>query len=136
VTVRPMNFGRADWGQDYFDVRVPEIENIDDSTIIMAGYDPLAYIIPFFPEGTRFVRVHGNFLHPASNTLLQVKIRKLLKNSKTLYILYKEKRNYKEKVDYNSILNFYNLKINMQNYKKLSTRFDDDLILFSVSQLN
>ena len=136
ATMVPMNWGRVSWGQDYFNVRIPEIHNIANSTIIMAGYDPLAYIIPFFPERTRFVRVQSNFLLPDSNTLLQVKIRKLLKNSNTLYILYKENRQYKEKVDYNSILKFYDLKITEQNYIKLSTRFDDDLYLFPVSQLN
>jgi hypothetical protein len=136
VAVVPMNWGRVPWGQDYFDVRIQEIENIADSTIIMAGYEPLAYIIPFFPESTRFVRVHSYFLHPSSDTLLQVKIRKLLKKSKTLYLLYKEKHKNKEKVDYNSILKFYNLKITKQNFIKISTRFDDDLFLFPVSQLN
>ena len=49
VTVVPMNWARESWGNDYFDVKIPPISNIANSTIIMAGYDPLAYIIPFFP---------------------------------------------------------------------------------------
>lgn len=136
VTMVPMHWGRVPWTKDYFDFKMPPIENVANSTIIMAGYDPLAYIVPFFPENTRFVRIQSNFFKPSSNTLLQVKVREALQNSKSLYILSKEKRLYKEKVDYDKILKLYNLKIVKQNFKKLSTRFDNDLILFPLSPLN
>jgi hypothetical protein len=132
VTVSPINWGRVAWADSYFDVRIPPLENIDRSIVIMADDEPLSYIIPFFPKSTRFISVQNNFTNPASKTLLQDKIRKILQESGgNLYLLYKEK----SRNDYDGILKFYNLKITKQNFKRLYTRFDDDLFLFPVAHI-
>jgi len=132
VTMSPINWGRVAWGQSYFDVRIPPIENIDHSIVIMADNEPLSYIIPFFPKSTRFVSVKNNFMSPSSKTLLQARTKEILQNSGTLYLLYKEKS---QGVDYSSILEVYGLKIIKQNVKKIYTRFDDDLFLVPVAHL-
>ena len=131
VTVSPMNHGRVSWTESYFGVRVPPLENIADSTIIMAGDNPLSYIIPFFPKSTRFISVSNNFTNPSSKTLLQAKIKKILHGEGlNIYLLYKEKN---PKVDYDSILKFYNLKTVKNESERLHTRFDDDLFLVPVT---
>jgi len=108
VNVSPMNHGRVSWAKSYFDVRVPTLENIADSTIIMAGDNPLSYVIPFFPKSARFISVSNNFTSPSSETLLQTKIKKILHDEgSNIYLLGKRKN---PKIDYTNILKFYNLK--------------------------
>ncbi len=129
VTMSPINWGRVAWGQNYFDVRIPPLENINHTIVIMADNEPLSYIIPFFPKSTRFVSVKNNFMRPSSKTLLQDKIRNILqKSANSKYLLYKGKSH----EDYDSILKFYNLKIAKKNFKRLYTNFDDDLFLVPV----
>lgn len=129
VTMSPINWGRVAWGQNYFDVRIPPLENINHSIVIMADNEPLSYIIPFFPKSTRFVSVKNNFMSPSSKTLLQDKIRNILQKSDNIkYLLYKGK----SRENYEGILKFYNLKIATKNFKRLYTNFDDDLFLVPV----
>lgn len=76
ATVSPPNWGRAAWEESYFYVRIPQTPSIANSIIIMADGEPLSYIIPYFPKGTRFVNINNNFLKSSSKNLLQDKIKK------------------------------------------------------------
>jgi hypothetical protein len=66
VLVLPGNWGRASWplSADYFNVPVPPIDQPAASMVIMAGWQPAAYVIPKFPPELRFIRIQGNFTSP------------------------------------------------------------------------
>jgi hypothetical protein len=131
LTMSPMNWGRVAWSDNYFGVELPPIKKIDHATIIMAGDDPLSYVIPFFPKGTRFVNVKSNFIKPSSSKLWHEKIKMILQDQSTdnTYLLY---RGNNQKIDYEKILKLYNLRVPENKYKKLYSRFDDNLYLVPV----
>jgi putative flippase GtrA len=65
ATVQPGDWGRRPWGKDYFGVEPPAISHPDRTIVLMAGYEPTAYMIPFFPRQVRFLRVQGYFTGPS-----------------------------------------------------------------------
>ncbi len=133
ITMSPMNWDRVAWTESYFDVRIPSLENIARAGVIMADNEPLSYIVPSFPENTRFVSVKNNFMNPASETMLQKKVRETLSNcGGDLYLLYTDK----SREDYESILRSYDLKMNKQNGTKVFTKLSDDLYLVPVSRMS
>jgi len=67
VTLKPGNWGRVSWGTDYFGVQAPVIADPDQSMALMTGVEPFAYLIPFFPKSTRFVRVESYFTGPSES---------------------------------------------------------------------
>lgn len=66
VTLTPMNWGRVDWSDDYFGVTPPPIADPAHTFILMAGHEPTAYIIPFFPPEIRFLRIESYFTGPSA----------------------------------------------------------------------
>lgn len=91
VTLTPMNWGRVDWSDDYFGVIPPPIPDPAHTMILMAGHEPTAYVIPFFPPQIRFLRIQSYFTGPSaqpngSDRLMQ----RLIGDHKgPLYILYR-----------------------------------------------
>jgi hypothetical protein len=65
ATVHPGSWGRAAWSDDYFGVRPPPIPDPANSIVVMAGTEPLAYAIPFFPPEVPFLRIEGWFTGPS-----------------------------------------------------------------------
>ncbi len=87
----PLDFGRQPFVENLMRVRPPAWEGLDRSVVVMAGMDPYSYIIPSFPESTRFVRVESNFIYPGRNYNLDEKIGRILSaydENKTLAYLY------------------------------------------------
>ncbi len=135
VTERPMGWGRVPWTDDFFDVHVPVYKDLDHAMVIMAGYDPVSYVIPYFPETTRFVRVQSNFTGPASRTLLQTEIREILQQENIpKYFLYKEK-DHKNDMDLDDVLSHYRLRFDKGQCRKIQSKLDDDLYLCTVHTL-
>jgi hypothetical protein len=66
VTLRPGDWGRVAWAAegDYVGVRVPPIERLESSLVLMSGFQPFSYVIPRFPPATRFLRVQSYFSWP------------------------------------------------------------------------
>jgi len=129
--VAPMDWGREAWTDSFFDVKVPNVVNLDSSTVIIADEQPLSYVVPFFPKSTRFVSVNNNFMRPGLTNGLQDLVRDTLRTcGDDILLLYSEK-SYK---DYQSILGFYNLRIDGEIKAFLSTKLDDHLYLVSVSR--
>jgi hypothetical protein len=57
-----VSWGRGSWGTPtYFDVGLPPAAKVNDALVVMTGRQPLSFVIPFFANGTRFVRVQSNF---------------------------------------------------------------------------
>lgn len=66
-TVMPGAWGRRPWADDYFGIKavMPSIPR--QSLVLTTGYDPMAYMIPYFPPEVRFLRIQG-FLTGPSDT--------------------------------------------------------------------
>jgi hypothetical protein len=71
VTVQPSNWGRLPWDKTWFDIKVPAVTAPEKTMIIMISTDPISYVIPFFSEDIRFVRIEGNFDPFFKNTLFE-----------------------------------------------------------------
>lgn len=78
------------WNKSFFRVNVPDMEQLDSSIVFMAGKDPIAYLIPFFPPGARFIRLesHFRFNNPGVETKFHEEINALIQNHDgSLYLL-------------------------------------------------
>jgi len=66
-TLKPGNWGRVPWGTDYFGVHPPTIADPANTMVIMTGVEPYSYLIPFFPESVRFIRIESYFTGPSQS---------------------------------------------------------------------
>lgn len=71
VTVQPSNWGRLPWDQSWFGVKVPTITSPEKTMILMVSSEPISYLIPFFDNDIRFVRIEGNFNPLFRDTLFE-----------------------------------------------------------------
>ena len=56
------SWGRGTWKTGtYFDIALPSRAVAEGTMVVMAGQQRLAFVIPFFGNGVRFVRVQSNF---------------------------------------------------------------------------
>jgi hypothetical protein len=74
----PIDFGRQRFDDDLLKAVPPPITDLGKSTVLMTGYEPTAFIVPSFPEQTRFVRISSTFITPGRNVFLDGVIRKIL----------------------------------------------------------
>ncbi len=61
VTLNPTDWGRRPWADDYFGVHPPVLSEPGNTLILLTGYEPMAYMIPFFPQQVRFLRIQRYF---------------------------------------------------------------------------
>jgi hypothetical protein len=81
-------WGRLPWADEFFGVHPPSTQLNENAVVLISSGDPLAYVIPAFPENVRFVRVEGNFLNPTQKTALTDHIRSVIAESvENLYLL-------------------------------------------------
>ena len=127
---------RISWGDPFFRVKVPKVEQLDESIIIMAGKDALAYLIPFFPAGTRFVRLESyfKFTNPGVDTKFQKEIKELIKNHKGPFYLL-SRLGYI--LEHERVVEAYNLKIYRdESYAIFSEHEPKGLRLWRVQKIN
>lgn len=94
VTTKPLAWDRVPWesnAKDYFGVQLPRMLDADHTIILLTGYEPLAYVIPYFPRNIPFLRIHSYFTgpsdHPNGYDLLMQ--RKIAAHDGPIYILYR-----------------------------------------------
>src|SRR5271157_5976250 len=136
LTTSPLHWERLPWGESFFDVRIPNIQNLAQATVVMAGDDPLAYVIPYFPAGTRFVRIQRNSYF-WSRTLMQGPVSRILSYGvSNMYFLWKEKSAHNVTFDdYMKTLSMYGLRPSLKESRKVYTRLDDDLFLVPLKKI-
>jgi hypothetical protein len=59
ITTRPADWGHIPWGRELYGVHIPPIARPDQALVLMAGTAPTAFMIPFFPDHIRFIRLEG-----------------------------------------------------------------------------
>ncbi|MBY0432093.1 MAG: hypothetical protein K2Q10_12900, partial [Rhodospirillales bacterium] len=64
LTAYPGNWLRVDWERKAVTAAVPTIGQADRTMVLMAGHEPLSFLIPAFPPAMRFVRIDSTFTNP------------------------------------------------------------------------
>jgi hypothetical protein len=69
VAILALSTHPGQWLRVPFDHRavsavLPEVENVDHALVVLAGHEPLSFLIPSFPETTRFLRIDSTFTNP------------------------------------------------------------------------
>jgi hypothetical protein len=92
LSSQPADWGRVPWGDDYFGVRAPELEAPDRTLVLMAGTEPMAYLIPFFPKEVRFLRILSYFTGPSSSpNRFDEKMEEAIEaHGGSIYVIYRE----------------------------------------------
>ena len=60
VWTRPANWGRIPYGKDWFGIAAPRDTAPPTLYVMIGDREPFAYVIPFMPQTSRFVRLTGN----------------------------------------------------------------------------
>jgi hypothetical protein len=125
VTLQPGNWGRVAWGEKYFGVEPPPLTDPARTMVLMTGVDPTAYVIPFFPETVRFVRIQSYFTGPTDNPNgFDLHMRDLISKQRgPLYVLY---RAYEKDASVEA-LNAYGLAIDSESCKELRPHIEEHL---------
>ncbi|HWZ21961.1 MAG TPA: hypothetical protein VNW06_04870, partial [Cytophagaceae bacterium] len=122
----PIDYGRMKWEDSYFGVQVPEIENLGKANVLMQGGEPLAYIVPYFPVKTRFIRLilkEPSLLENKRRTRYDDEVDAIVRKSNSNYILICNN----DKSEVAEIEHFYNLKMDSSSCKKIISKLNDDL---------
>jgi hypothetical protein len=135
VDMQALNYNRMDrlpWTAKFWDVEVPHLSDPDHTIVLIAGGRPWSYLLPFFPAGTRFVRVESNFTNPRSPTRMQEEIRSILAVHKGPLFLLSRPQHLTAN---NDVLNAYHLTASSQSPQPIRSRHEPPgLYLFSVTR--
>ena len=120
MTTKPMMWERIKWNSNYFTIKYDNISvNLQDSTLLMYGYNPYAFIIPLLPESMNAVRIH-----PVETESQERLVRTLIKDN--TYIL-RENSDNSEKI--NDLLNLFGLKITESECFPIRTNMNEENLI-------
>jgi hypothetical protein len=60
IWTRPANWGRIPYGKDWFGIEIPRDQEPQTLYVMMGHDEPFAYVIPFMPDTSQFIRLTGN----------------------------------------------------------------------------
>ena len=60
IWTRPANWGRIPYGNDWFGIEIPRDQEPQTLYVMMGHDEPFAYVIPFMPDTSQFIRLTGN----------------------------------------------------------------------------
>jgi hypothetical protein len=64
LTTRPGEWIRVPFSEKAVEVQVPTIADPAHTIVLLAGHEPLSFLLPAFPPQMRFLRVDSNFTNP------------------------------------------------------------------------
>ena len=110
---------RVPFGRHFFAVDVPKLP--DDSLVLFVEDAPLAYAIPFFGPGARFVGANNNFNSPGRRNLTAQKVERVIAEHRgPLFSIQTSKRLGDE------ALSAYGLRIESASCRKISSNMTAD----------
>lgn len=70
---------RVPWTRNWVEATMPTLPDPAHTMVLLAGYQPLSYLIPLFPHEIPFVRIESNFVQPdqsgnAFNAVIRARI--------------------------------------------------------------
>jgi hypothetical protein len=69
ATTRPAHWLRVPFQPRAVAVELPALADPDHSIVLLAGHEPLSFLIPAFPRSVRFLRIDGTFTNPEQTTV-------------------------------------------------------------------
>lgn len=123
VTLKPGNWGRVPWSSDYFGVTPPPLADPAKSMVLMTGVEPYSYVIPFFPEPVRFVRIESYFTGPSEspNGFDRRMQQLIVSHQGPLYVLYRSNEGKESK----AALQHFNLRINQKGCQQMNPHIEN-----------
>jgi hypothetical protein len=76
ATTRPAQWIRVPFSARAIETTLPAIQDPEHSLVVLAGHEPLSFLIPAFPEPMRFLRIDSTFTNPDQT---QVRFNPLMK---------------------------------------------------------
>ena len=93
-TVNSLNWGRLPWDNQYISLTSnTPLSKFSNSTIVLSGFNPTSYVIPFFPSDANFIRINSNFHNPNQKTIMREMINNAILQSNDLKVLLTHDRN-------------------------------------------
>jgi len=123
------NRERFGWDEKYIDVSVGDLKNPDETLILMVGSGlgaPMAYVIPEFPEGVRFLRPDGNLGLKKHHLMMKHMIRAVGRHEGPIYLLFAAAR---EDKALRSAFTKFGLTASPGSCAKLETNVGDHLVM-------
>ena len=81
VNVIPLDWGRVKWTSSYLDINPKSLVQYENSVVILSeSIDSSAYLVPYFPTSTKFVRINSN-TGVEKGTLMQKKAEEIIKKT-------------------------------------------------------
>jgi hypothetical protein len=123
ATVKPMDWWRMGWSDNYFGIDSQALKPYENSTIVIWGDEGTSFIVPHFPASTRFVRLKGN-TGVSEGTLMRKNAKKFIAETppESLYILQTDFN--KKSPDIVADLAKENLVIDFQNCQPFPTKIE------------
>jgi hypothetical protein len=125
---QPLSWGRRPVGSSYFNLRLPYADSYKGATIVMVGWEPLAYVVPLFPEASRFIRAESTLTNPLKNDALQRLVRDELSTEPEIHALVKTRTTSVSTL--RSLLAQYGYALADAPCQPARTRIDRDLCLY------
>ncbi len=74
LTVRPQDWLRVPWrdvpaGARAVEVHLPALGETRGTLVLLAGHEPLAFLLPAFPANMRFIRIDSTFTRPEEDAV-------------------------------------------------------------------
>ena len=76
ASTRPATWIRFPFADRAVEAELPPIEDPAHSLVLIAGHEPLSFLIPAFPQGMRFLRIDSTFTNPDQTDVLFNKVMK------------------------------------------------------------
>ena len=123
VTLKPGTWGRVPWSSDYFGVHPPPLTDPANTMVLMTGVEPFSYVIPFFPEPVRFIRIESYFTGPSETSNgFDRRMRQLVEGHHgPLYIMYRSN----EEKGSKAALQHFNLRIKQDACQQMTPDIED-----------
>jgi hypothetical protein len=64
VTTKPGNWIRVPFAEQAVSVSLPAIVDPGETIVLLAGHEPLSFLLPSFPPNLRFLRIDSTFTNP------------------------------------------------------------------------
>jgi hypothetical protein len=128
----PLNYERADWGEDYFAVKIPAELHLENTQVLIADADrPLAYFVPFFPASTQVIRLTSNFddvLQDPTLSILRKQRDQAIEKPMQKYVMYDEHIKPDEKLVISHILANYGLHYGQEICSTITSQFTNIIL--------
>ncbi|MDB5184909.1 MAG: hypothetical protein JWN38_717 [Candidatus Saccharibacteria bacterium] len=88
-----IDWGRVPWQTTYFGVQKSDFTELKGATILVGGYAPIGFMVPYFPTSSQTIRVESDLTSPATGTvamqnLLHKAIEKRQQQKTPFYAIY------------------------------------------------